>query len=300
MNLTGLLSVNIKRKTMANKFLVIPNLKKARCLDAVKEVTQFLHEKNCTVYCLKEKSEELTPLGIKVVSDEDFGIIDMALVFGGDGTFLESARRLNYNKIPLIGINLGHLGYLSEVEPSELKVSLQKLIDGKFNIENRIALEVTTDDGNKYLGFNEMVIHRSSLGHILAIGVDINNQRIESIRADGILVSTPTGSTAYNLSAGGPIILPSAQSLVITPICAHSLAVRSIVIGNKDTVTLSVGTFRENGVPMLTIDGQNICEIKERAKLFVRVSEVMIPLVKTNKNSFYLTLQKKLNNTDFE
>lgn len=285
---------------MANKFLVIPNLKKPLSLNAVKEVASYLHANGCSVYCLKEKAKELTNLGIEVLSDENFDLIDMALVFGGDGTFLQSARRLNYNKIPLIGINLGHLGYLSEVEPTELIASLQMLIEGKFTIENRVALEVIDEENNKYLGFNEMVIHRGSLAHILSIGVDINNQRIESIRADGILVATPTGSTAYNLSAGGPIILPSAQSLVITPICAHSLAVRSIVVGNKDTVTLTVGSFRDNGVPMLTIDGKNVAEIKEKTRLNVRISDVTIPLVKTKKNSFYLTLQKKLNNTEFE
>ncbi len=280
---------------MANKFLVIPNLKKSGALEAVKEVADYLNSNNCQVFCLEEKHDLLADYGIKAISDDDFDNIDMALVFGGDGTFLESARRLNYNKIPLIGINLGHLGYLSDVEPFELIDSLKRLIEGKYTIERRIALEVIDQANNRYLGFNEMVIHRGSLGHILSITVDINNQTIESIRADGILVSTPTGSTAYNLSAGGPIILPSAHSLVITPICAHSLAVRSIVVGISDTVTLNIGTFRDNGEPVLTIDGRNVSEIPQNSKFIVKVSDVTIPVVKTNENSFYMTLQKKLN-----
>lgn len=284
---------------MANKFLVIPNLKKSGALASVKEVANYLISNNCQVFCLQEKYDVLSKYGIKAISDQDFDNIDMALVFGGDGTFLESARRLNYNKIPLIGINLGHLGYLSEVEPFEVIQSLKKLIEGKYNIERRVALEVIDQAGNKYLGFNEAVIHRGSLGHLLNITVDINNQMIELIRADGILVSTPTGSTAYNLSAGGPIVLPSAHSLVITPICAHSLAVRSIVIGSVDTVTLTVGSFRDNGVPVLTLDGRNVSEITQNSKFIVRVSDVTVPVVKTNENSFYLTLQKKLNK-DFE
>ncbi len=285
---------------MAKRFLIIPNLKKNGCFEAVKKVTSYLKEKNCSVFCLKERAEQLLPLGINVIEDKDFNKIEAAIIFGGDGTFLESARRLGYGKIPLIGINLGHLGYMSEVEPSELMDSLDKLIEDRFTLENRITLEISDGNGNKYLGFNEMVIHRGCLPHIVEISVDINGQHIEKLRADGLLISTPTGSTAYNLSAGGPIIMPSAKSLVITPICAHSLAVKSIVVGNEDTIKILVTNIRNDGYPVLAVDGQKVADVNEKTPLYVKVSDISLPLIKTKENSFYLTLQKKFNSTEIQ
>lgn len=285
---------------MAKRFLIIPNLKKSGCLDAVKKVTSYLTAKNCSVYCLKERSEQLLALNVSIIEDKDFDKIEAAIIFGGDGTFLESARRLKYDKIPLIGINLGHLGYLSEVEPSELIDSLDKLIEDKYTIEKRITLEISDGENRKFLGFNEMVIHRGCLSHIVEIAVDINGQHIEKVRADGLLIATPTGSTAYNLSSGGPIILPSAKSLVITPICAHSLAVKPIVVGNEDIIRISVTNIRNDGYPVLIVDGQSVGDINEKTSLFIKVSDVSIPLIKTKENSFYQTLQKKFNSTEIQ
>ena len=125
-------------------------------------------------------------------------------------------------------------------------------------------------------------------------------QHIEKVRADGLLIATPTGSTAYNLSAGGPIILPSAKSLVITPICAHSLAVKPIVVGNEDVIKISVTNIRNDGYPVLIVDGQSVGDVSEKTSLYIRVSEVSIPLIKTKENSFYQTLQKKFNSTEIQ
>ncbi len=169
---------------------------------------------------------------------------DCLLVLGGDGTMLQAARDCADRQLPMLGINLGKLGYLAEVEKQNWKEALQQLLDGDFQIEKRMMLEGKLE-GNPEYALNDVVITRDGSLQIVSYIIYVNGKLLNTFEADGIILSTPTGSTAYNLSAGGPIAEPGAQLMLLTPICPHTLSTRSIILAPQDHVTIEIGPGRE-------------------------------------------------------
>lgn len=269
------------------KIIVVGNAKKQQTASLMESCAEYLDGKgilHTEVYF--SKKEVSHPMWEEKA--------DMAIVFGGDGTILNTCRNLLDAGIPVMGVNVGHLGYLAAAEPDNCLKNLQRVLNGDYFIEERVTL-VAELNGEKYIGINEAVLDRGSAPHLININVEVNGQEIYKVRADGIMVATPTGSTAYNLSAGGPVIVPNAKSLVITPICAHSLAARPIVVADNDVVTLTVAGKSEE--PKLSMDGVRV-DVNNIDKMTVKVGEKTFKLIRTGENKFFTTLRKKLSGQD--
>lgn len=218
------------------------------------------------------------------------------IVLGGDGTLLTVARTAYPYKIPITAVNLGSLGFLTEFSLPGLYEGLEKILNGDFSIEKRMLLNVAVQWGNQrkneYHALNEVVISRGSLSRILSLEVHVNGQYMTSYRADGLIIATPTGSTAHSLSAGGPILHPGMDALVITPICSFTLTNRPIVIPAPSEIKVRSTTGHED--VRITLDGQEGCDLGKDGVVTVKKAENHIQLVQAPGNNFYQILRNKL------
>jgi len=226
--------------------------------------------------------------------------VDCMIVLGGDGTVLQAARETKKLHIPIIGVNLGTLGYMTEIEPINLEESLDRLIAGDYEQENRMMLNgrVLFADGRNEEGWalNDIVISRSGSLQIIKFDIYVNGQFLNNYSADGMIVTTPTGSTGYNLSAGGPLIEPRAQLIMLTPICPHSLNQRSIVLSPEDVIEIEIPESRE-GVPQTVeanFDGSHVIPLCTGDKIRIVRSEKMTEFIQLNQVSFLEVLHKKM------
>ena len=226
--------------------------------------------------------------------------IDAVLVLGGDGTVIQAARDLARRDVPFLGINVGTLGYLTEVEASEYGQALDTLIRGEYYLEKRMMLcgEVFTEEGKTYAGkaLNDIVISRQGVLRVVNFQIFVNGRYLNSYNADGMIISTPTGSTGYNLSAGGPIVEPGAEMLLITPICPHTLNARSIVLSGHDQVEIVIGLGRkmEKDRAVATFDGDTEIGLVSGERVKIRRSIHATKLIKLNDQSFLEVLSRKL------
>ena len=221
--------------------------------------------------------------------------IDCALVIGGDGTLIETARSLK-QEIPLLGINMGTLGYLTEVEVEDVEKALDQILNGDYLTEDRMMLDGIFEDGLSDVALNDIVLSRKGSLRVIHFDLYVNGEYLNSYEADGIIISTPTGSTAYNLSAGGPIIEPTASMIVITPICSHALNTSSIVLSAEDEIRIEIGEGR-HGRPeevYLSFDGTNTRELKTGETITIRRSEMITKLMKLKRTSFLEILRRKM------
>lgn len=283
--------------------LLIPNLLKDEDLQLTRRLCQYINSKGWNAYVWDPVYSCIQDAPVKKMQCDLLDQIYAAVPLGGDGTILSSTRKLEGHPIPMLGINLGHVGFLAEVEPDMAEDALERIMREEYHIEQRILLEgelIRNDTEKKavFTGLNDVVISRNLLSTMTRVGVYINEQYIESYLADGLIVCTPTGSTAYNLSAGGPILAPTAQNLVITPICPHALNVRSIVVAEDDTITLRIGAGKreqERQDPVvMSVDGQEHHHLTYGDTVHVKRSEQTVQIIKLKDNTFYQTLKKKL------
>lgn len=222
---------------------------------------------------------------------------DVIAVLGGDGTMLAAMEKLGSTEKPVAGINIGTLGFLTSCTESELELFADALVSRDFQTSERTLLhsEIWHADGTRqeFLALNEVVLARGQTGKLVSLCARINGEMLNHYRADGLIVTTPTGSTAYNLSAGGPLITPDAKVFVITPICPHSLSYRSLVINDESHVEMiPEGTGEE---PMFfTVDGRDIVQIFAGSRIQVRKSSRSFPLLRLKNRSFYEALRQKL------
>ncbi len=282
---------------MYNNFLLIPNPTKPESVEFVSVAARHLADCGRTA-TVPMKYKELVGGEVSAVfaDDDSLGGVDMAVVLGGDGTVLRNIDYIRRLGVPLFGVNFGHLGYLTQCEPDNAIECLDRIIRGDFEIEERIMLSCKIADGGKvreFTGLNEVVLHRAAFAGALHVTVHINGNFIESFSADGVLVSTPTGSTAYNMSAGGPVIIPTASNLVITPICAHAMADCSIVASGDDSICIRLAALR-GGDACLSVDNIDNCGFGADSELTVTKSDCALRLVNFSDNSFYQTLKHKL------
>ena len=238
--------------------------------------------------------------------DRDVSSIDIPegtqciLVIGGDGTILAAARMLVGSNIPLLGINLGTLGFLADVNLADLSKTLDLLLQDQYQVENRIMLTAEVyKHGEKaatYIALNDFNINRFGASRVIGLKVGINGSVIDRYRADGVIVCTPTGSTGYNLSAGGPIINPTCKNFVITPICPHSLTARSIVLAKEDIVTVEVEQIRSNikEEAIISFDGREGLSLFPGDQVKIYKSQEVTPFIKATEVSFVQILKEKL------
>ncbi len=235
----------------------------------------------------------LTSHGCRVVPTYEDA--DCILVLGGDGTVLRTAGKSFGSGVPLLGINLGHLGYLAQIEASSWEEDLLKVIEGHYDIEERMMLSAVTG-GKKMHALNDVVISRNGPLRTIRYGVYVGEQFVHTFHADGIILSTPTGSTAYNLSAGGPICTPGSSMIVLTPICPQTLNIRSIVFGGSEVIRIEIGFSQGSDDPGATasFDGRGDILLHGGDVIEVHKSSKTTKLVRISDLSFLETLHRKM------
>jgi NAD+ kinase len=245
----------------------------------------------------RERIEHETGCVIEIIPDEELPQkVDLILVLGGDGTMIATARMLGDSEVPVIGVNYGGLGYLAEFPIEELFTALESILAGDYNLGKRVMLAVELRRGEELVTknrvLNDVVMNKSALARIIQIETQLNGQFVNSFRADGLIVSTPTGSTAYNLSAGGPIIFPTMNAVVITPICPFTLSNRPIVVPDDSVIEVRLMTEKEDVA--LTLDGQVGFPIQPRDRVIIRKSKTTFNLVQPKNRNYFDLLRDKL------
>ncbi|HYY56896.1 MAG TPA: NAD(+)/NADH kinase [Pyrinomonadaceae bacterium] len=244
-----------------------------------------------------ERIEHETGCSVETVESDSLGqSIDLMVVLGGDGTMIATARMMGDAEVPVLGINYGSLGYLAEFKMEEMFPALEAILLGQYRLDPRVMLAAELFRGDEQLlhnrVLNDVVINKSALARIIEIEANLNSQFVNSFRADGLIVSTPTGSTAYNLSAGGPVIYPSMNAVVITPICPFTLSNRPIVVPDDALIELCLKTPDEEVA--LTLDGQVGFPMKEGDRVLIRKSRTTFNLVQPTSRNYFEVLRDKL------
>jgi NAD+ kinase len=221
---------------------------------------------------------------------------DLVVVAGGDGTLLSVARVAGPQGVPVLGVNFGGLGFLTEVQPEELYDALERVLRGEYSIEERDALRVRFRRGRKLLGtyalLNDAVVTKTALARMLVIEVRIDKELVATYTSDGLIVATPTGSTAYNLSAGGPLLDPRMSAFVIAPICPHAMSFRPVVVPGRVTIEVTLRSKTEDAY--LTLDGQVGFPMRQLDTLFIDRHPSPVRLVRVARRGFFEILQRKL------
>ena len=227
--------------------------------------------------------------------------VDLLLTLGGDGTLLRGARLVSEKHTPILGVNLGYLGFLTSVAPNELDGALERLLQGDYWLDTRFTLEACVVDekgvcGAAYYALNDAVLHKGGFARVIRLAVFVGEgderEEIGSYSADGIIIATPTGSTAYSLSAAGPIVVPSVDCIIATPICPHSLVLRPLVLPSTEEIRIEVRS--DTTELMLTVDGQDGEGLTSGSALIVRKGKPTVPLVRFSGQSFFSTMRRKL------
>ena len=267
--------------------------------DAVTELSEFLTAKGKTVLLGGTTSKEiLSDLSNLQITDEDINNLDLAIVIGGDGTMLHVGRLFAANKVPIVGINLGTLGFLTDIAVSEMTSSITAILNGEFSIEKRMILRMEViNDGeviHSDVAFNEFVIGRDTHAKLLHWRCYVNEIFLNRSRSDGIIVSTPTGSTAYALAAGGPIIQPGLDTVVIVPISPHTLSNRPIVISSESLIEFKLDEANVQS-SHISADGLISYRPEEGDLIQIRKDQHKVHMVKPLNHEYYATLRSKLN-----
>lgn len=281
--------------------LLLPNEKKDVDLQLTRRICRFLASAGAKAFVPEEFCAALAEESVEVYYPEDEPKLDLILPLGGDGTIIRAIRHLSDLSVPILGINLGDVGFLAEVEPDQAEKALGQILEGHFATEERILLEgwVEKQQGEEpfyFIAMNDVWINRHMMASMIEMDTFINGHRIDTFMGDGLIICTPTGSTAYNLSAGGPIVAPSARNLVITPLCVHSLNVRSIVTSENDVITVAMGEGKNSRKypSLLSIDGQKNIWLETGDKVVLRRASRTVSIVKVTEHTFYQTLKRKL------
>jgi NAD+ kinase len=245
----------------------------------------------------REQIERETKCTLEVLEATELAAtVDLIVVLGGDGTMISTARLLDNHSVPVVGINFGSLGYLTEVRVEEMTTALDAILAGNYRIDRRVMLSAELWRGDEKLlrnrVLNDVVVSKSALARIIEIETRLDSQLVNVFRADGLIVSTPTGSTAYNLSAGGPIIYPSMNAVVITPICPHTLSNRPLVVPDTAEIEIVLKTPQEEVA--LTLDGQVGLPLEVGDRVRIVKSRTSFNLVQPLNRNYFEVLRGKL------
>jgi len=280
------------------KFGIIGNLDKSELIEAVTLLVKKLGDSGMQ-FVVEEGIARLLGDGIfaarQIGKREDCARnVDMVVALGGDGTILSAARLVGTLDTPILGVNLGKLGFLAEVAPGELQKALGEIISGKYRIEKRLVLEATISQipDKVMYGLNDLVVDKSRSSRLIDVEVYINDAFAVSYRADGLIISTPTGSTAYALSSGGPIVVPTSNVIGITPISPHTLSGRPLVV--PDTDTIRIVTKDPAYEVLISVDGQEEAVLKPPVEVRIKRASHTVNLVKRAGGSYYEVLRAKL------
>lgn len=276
---------------------VIPNKDRDPGLNMTRALIDTILKLGGSVAVTAETAYELGMVNMGRELEEVLGNSDIITCLGGDGTFLSVARKIYRRDVPILGINLGNLGFLAEVDRNEMNTAVARILQGDYTVENRMTLETVITRGETVIGMdvalNDIVVSRGALSRILHIKTYINNVFVDSFPGDGLIVASPTGSTAYSLSAGGPIVEPDIDLMIVTPICPHILYSRSFITAGDRTVKAFVDEKYEH-TAMVTVDGQEGYEVRGGDIIEVRKAPYSVKLVKLGTRNFFNILRSKI------
>lgn len=284
---------------------VFGNSMKTNMSDEVGHVLDFLLRRGVDIRLSQELRQELNLRDYAPFPEEwvlDNGEwrpvqgepIDFALSIGGDGTFLTTAAAIGDKNIPIIGVNMGHLGFLADVQTKNVDLIMEQLVAGKYTIEQRTLLQVSCSEGGHItypFALNEVAVLKQGLSSMITVLAKLNEEEVINMEADGLVISTATGSTAYNLSVGGPIMVPQARSVILAPVSSHSLSVRPLVIPDDWKIDLKV--YSRNASYMLSIDGRSQI-ISDEVTVHIEKAPHTIKVVQVGENSFMNSLKSKM------
>lgn len=293
-----LLYINKERVDMKNVGLIV-NKGKDNDYEVTRKVAAAIRNAGMTVFLFDQKLLFLAGHGIYLVSESEFiKNIDAVFSLGGDGTLLNVAASMFMFDKPIMGINLGHLGFLTETDENDINSSIQSIVNNEYYIEERMLFKVDLNIGEEKITsycLNDFVISRGGSPRLVTIKAYIDDAFVDSFTGDGIIVSTPTGSTAYSLSCGGPIADPSMKLIIITPICPHNIYSRTFLADSSKSVKIEVVSKNEyHG--LVTFDGQGSYQIDAPVRAVITTADKTLKLIRTGRNSFYDLLRKKLYN----
>ena len=268
---------------------------RVQAVDLARDLVAWLHGRHLAALVEPETADagvDATPVSKRAMLAQ----ADLVVVLGGDGTLLSVARLMRERPVPILGVNLGGLGFLTAITMEELFPMMQRLIAGDFDIDPRMTLDVTLRRGDAVLAespvLNEAVITKGALGRIIDLETTVDGQELCVYKADGLIVTTPTGSTAYSLSAGGPIVHPSVGVMVLSPICPHMLTNRPLVLSDAATVSITVRSADDD--VMLALDGQEAQRLRSEDRVDIRKGRNNVPLVRSASRTYFDVLRSKL------
>lgn len=280
-----------------DKVGIIPNITKDKDMKLTKEIIKWIEENDGQVLLNEIEAEKIDRSDLAYKSHEMYDQADFIIVLGGDGTLLGVSRRVGRFGTPIFGVNLGRLGFLTEVEINDLYSALEKIKAGKYIIEKRMMLEAIILNDNvqvdRFYALNDVVISKGAFARIVRLKTYVDNKYLDTFPADGLIVSSPTGSTAYSLSAGGPIVNPQNDLLIVTPISPYTLHARSIIVSDREKIYIEVEGDNNDEI-VLTMDGQKGYMLKEGDSIIVGKADFTANFVKLNNRTFYDVLRKKL------
>ena len=274
------------------------NIHKPRARTIIERFIAILQERGLD-YCYSDELTEYLELSPKdpIRPLEELGKeVNVVVSFGGDGTMLATAQVLGATGVPVLGVNIGNLGFLTEVMVEEMEQAVEMLLQQQYNVIDRMMLRVEINRANQrmiYQALNDVVIDKGIRSRLIMVAVDVNDRFLNLYRSDGIIISTPTGSTAYSLSAGGPLMVPDMEAIVVTPICPHSLTVRPIVLSPNSY--LKVYGFERQEALQISIDGQQKGELVGADWVKICPSEQGVKWISTHKRDFFKVIRTKLN-----
>lgn len=277
--------------------VLIPNLQKDHALESTGVIAEKLHGFGATVAMHREYADTFSAyrmIRFYDCFDAMMDSCDAVITIGGDGTIIHAAKHAARHKKPLLGVNCGRLGFMAGLEMNETD-KLSDLMEGKYEIERRMMLEVTVNKQSgrtRYAALNDAVISKGDLSRMVDLSVYHNGSHLCDYRADGVILSTPTGSTAYSLSAGGPVVDPLARAVLLTPICPHSLFARSILFGEKSKLLVRLGERQDREV-YLTVDGENSIPLCGDDWVSVERAAQEVELIRLKPQQFYEVLTTK-------
>ena len=271
-------------------FYIITNKLKDPDFAITNEIKRYIESKGKVCY-ISEKDSEGHIIPGTVPDNAQCG-----LVLGGDGTLIRAVRDLGTDSLPLLGINLGTLGYLTDVELKDFKPALDRLFEGEPDIEERMMLEGSFRGLRNDIAMNDIVLAREGKVRIVSFNIYVNGTLLNTYHADGVILSTPTGSTGYNLSAGGPVVEPTARMIVITPICSHALNTSSVVLSADDTIEVEIceGRYGRQEQVSLCFDGAEQTTLVTGERVCIKEAVQTARLIKLNRESFMITMRRKM------
>lgn len=291
-----------------DRFLIITNKEKDIDFLVTKKIVAYIEKAGKSVALssipsVEEERDSYLPKDIELEAvPKD---VECAIVLGGDGTIIQTANNLMTHNVPILGVNMGTLGFLAEIEEHHVPEALDRLFRDDYRIEDRIMMQGSIiypsshkkqPEETMNYALNDIVITRKGFSRIISLGIYVNDVLVDNFRGDGVIISTPTGSTAYNLSAGGPIVLARASVMVITPICPHSLSPRSIIVSAEDTIKVVVGKSKktQEAEAIATFDGNKVIDLGTNDVILMKKAKYSTKLIKLNHTGIYEILRSKL------